>query len=87
MESISEAEVWDLAGESDPPVLFKKENEDTESAVCLKQFPGCLILGVSSDVIDRAEFYKFREKATAMKACERFTALMEENGFPFEPKP
>ena len=87
MELLSEAQVWELAGATNPPFLFKQENETTESAVCLKQFPSCLILGVSSDVIDRAEFYKFHDKTAAVQAYERFVSFMEKSSFPFESDP
>jgi len=84
MEILTEAQVWALAGGEDPPVLAKEERDDTQSAVCLKRFATGFVLGVSSETLDRIEFYRFNGEASAFEAFNRCVELMNRTGLPFE---
>ena len=52
MREISEDEAFEMAGDSDCPVLGKEESEAMEAAVCLKAFSQGYVLGVSDKVQD-----------------------------------
>lgn len=83
MREISEAEAFALAGETIPPVVAKIENEATESAVALKRFPTCFVLGISCDLQDRFQIFAFDTEADARRAFEHHAARMAASGTPF----
>jgi len=85
VKEISEAAAIELAGEVDCPVVSKEENEETESAVCLKQFPSCYVLGVSTDLTDTFKLYAFDDPAAAKAEYDRFVEIMRRTGTPFGP--
>jgi len=83
MKEISETLAIELAGEADCPILSKAENEETESAVCLKQFPSCYVLGVSTDLTDTFKLYAFDDLTPAKSEYDRFVEIMRRTGTPF----
>ena len=83
MREISEAVAIELAGDADCPVVSKDENEETESAVCLKKFPDCYVLGVSTDLTDTFKLYAFDDLAPAKAEYDRFVSIMRRTGTPF----
>lgn len=87
MREISEAEAWRLAGDSDCPVISKEENDQTESAVCLKQFPSCYVLGASSEPTDVLKLYAFDDRACADAEYVRLVEVMRQTGTPFDALP
>jgi hypothetical protein len=86
MREISEKEAEALMGDTrDCPVLSQEENGETESAVALRRFPSCLVLGVSSDLADTFKLYAFDDADEARAAYDRFVTVMRETGTPFGP--
>lgn len=83
MEEISEAAAITLAGDAECPVISKEENADTDSAVCLKQFPACYVLGVSTDLTDTFKLYAFDTLEPAKAEYDRFVEIMRRTGTPF----
>ncbi len=64
-------------------MLAKVENDDTQSAVALKRWPDCFIVGISCDLDDRFELYACDGEAEAWDAYRAAAALMERTGRPF----
>ncbi len=83
MIEISEEEAYRRAGDSEPPLLAKSENDVTESAVALKRFPDCFMLGISCDTQDRFQIFAFDDEQEARVAFARHEARMQESGTPF----
>jgi hypothetical protein len=82
MREVSEAEVIEMAGESDCPVSGKEESEELEAAVCLKQFPQGYVLDISDKIEDlKLLFIPSREEAK--KCYQHYIACMREFGTPF----
>ena len=82
MREVSEAEVIEMAGESDSPVLGKEESEELEAAVCLKEFPQGYVLGLSDKIEDlKLLFTPSREEA--QRWYRHYIACMCEFGTPF----
>jgi hypothetical protein len=82
MREISEQEAFELAGESDCPVLRKEEAEALEAAVCLKQFPGGYVLGVSDKIRDLRLWFT-RDLDVAEREYDRYVGDMRAHGSPF----
>jgi hypothetical protein len=83
MRRITEDEAWTTAGPGEPPVLAKVENDAPQSAVALKRWPDCFILGISCDLDDRFKLYVCDQEAEAWDAYRASAALMERTGRPF----
>lgn len=83
MKEISEARAKKLAGKSRCPVVASEENEETDSAVALKKFPSCYVLGVSCDAMDRFKFYAFDDLDEARAKYDSFVDIMRRTGTPF----
>ncbi len=87
IRELSEEAVWEIAEnelgpDEDWPVLFKKEWDATESAVCLKQTRSGYVLAASCDRDDAIRFF-FSEDREAMSAlAQRFSDEMEASGNP-----
>jgi hypothetical protein len=84
MRKISEEEAFTLAGESECPVLHKEESDPMEAAVCLKQFPGGYVLGVSDKVRDLHMWFT-TDLAEAQRHFTEHVRVMHETGIPFGP--
>jgi hypothetical protein len=83
MQQISEEEAHRLAGDADCPVLFKEENDITESAVCLKKFPGGYVLGISCDRDNVFELFFSDNYDEIARYYEDYVNTMHQNGSPF----
>jgi hypothetical protein len=82
MREISEKEAIELAGEAECPVLRKEEAEAMEAAVCLKQFRGGYVLGVSDKVNDLRIWFT-QDFAVASAEYDRYVSIMRAVGSPF----
>lgn len=82
MREITENEAWDMAGESDCPVLRKDESDPMEAAICLKRFPQGYILGVS-DKIHNLHIWFTMDATEAEAEYERYLGIMRKHGSPF----
>lgn len=83
MRRISEEQAWATAGDEDPPLLAKTENDATRSAVALKRWPDCLVVGLSCDLDDRFELHACDDEAEAWDFYSRHAELMQRTGRPF----
>jgi hypothetical protein len=82
MRAISEMEAFELAGESECPVLRKEEAEAMEAAVCLKQFPSGYVLGVSDKIQDLRIWFT-QDFDVAAAEYDRYVSIMRAVGSPF----
>jgi hypothetical protein len=83
VREISEDEAWAMAGDAEPDLLAKVENDETESAVALKRFAGVWVLGISCDTQDRFTLYAFDTEQEAWAAYDRHAAQMQSRGTPY----
>lgn len=84
LKEITEEEAYSLAGDAEVfPILFKEENEETESAVCLKRFPTGYILGVSCDRDDIFRLFFCEEYDELLRLYKHYEEIMKANGTPF----
>lgn len=84
MREISEAEAYELAGESDCPVLRKEESDAMEAAVCLKRFPSGYVLGVSDKLHD-LQIWFTSDLSLAEARYSHYVRIMRDTGSPFGP--
>lgn len=83
MRPISEDEAWASAGPDEPPLLAKAEYDATQSAVAIKRWADCFIVGVSCDLEERFELYACDDEVEAWEAYHFHVELMERTGRPF----
>ncbi|OJJ20173.1 hypothetical protein BKI52_17015 [marine bacterium AO1-C] len=85
IEKITPAEAHKLAiGAEEFPVMVKEENEQSESAVCLKKFPTGFVLGISCDTKDLFELYFSENYELIKNKCDFHIGIMKTKGHPFE---
>ena len=85
MKEISETEAYRLAnGGTEFPLLIKKEDDVTESAVALKKFPGGYVLGVSCDSKNMFKLFFSKNIDEIMELCNAYLTVLRERGNPFE---
>jgi len=85
IKKITEEEAEQLAaGANEFPVITKEENEDSESAVCLKKLPAGYLLGVSCDTKDLFDLYYSEDYELIKDKCDFHIATMKAKGHPFE---
>ncbi|WP_298753987.1 hypothetical protein [uncultured Psychroserpens sp.] len=84
IKRITEKEVIELSGDAiEFPVIIKKENDKTQSAVCLKKMPIGYLLGISSEIKNKLELYYSNDCNAIHNKCNECIELMLKTGFPF----
>lgn len=81
MREITEEEAFELAGDSECPVLMKDESDPLEAAVCLKTFPSGYVLGASDKVNDLRLWFT-TERVEAETEYFRLVEVMRSQGSP-----
>lgn len=88
IREVTEEEANELSkGATEWPVIVKKEDEETESAVCLKHLPHGYLLGVSCDTKNLFKLYYSEDKNTIQERCKSYINTLNEKGNPFETDP
>lgn len=85
MREISEEQADALVGEGDAAVVASAENEETHSAVTLKAFPTCYVLGAACEPMDVARYFTFDTLAEAQAYYGELVDRMRNTGTPFGP--
>lgn len=70
MRQLTEAEAWESAGESEPPLLAKTENEASQCAVSLKRWPHYFVLAMHRESDDRLDIFAIDDENEAWRLYE-----------------
>lgn len=83
MRKLTEEEAWESAGDIEPPLLAKAENEFTQCAVSLKRWPHWFILAMHRESDDRLDMFAFNDESEAWQRYEGQVAKLNTTGDPF----